>query len=198
MLLLSKNVENQILLRVSLTSQRFCSRVEFIFDNLGARFFENILPILGAVYRSRQGAKAERRKCFLSSIITCFIVLHYNVYHFLPRRLYGSYENFQHSLTTKALQDLTGGIVQNFPLQAQDRFVTYQVLNSAVPRSTLLIASICLVRNLKLPFICIPMLAFVGYSSIFTNIVSFWNAELFRCANYTKILKVAIKIGRDL
>ena len=47
--------------------------------------------------------------------------------------------------TTKALQDLTGGIVQSFSLNSQDRLLTYQVLNSAVPRSTLLIASINIV-----------------------------------------------------
>ena len=41
--------------------------------------------------------------------------------------------------TTKALQDLTGGIVQSSSLNSQDRLLTYQVLNSAVPRSTLLI-----------------------------------------------------------
>ena len=49
--------------------------------------------------------------------------------------------------TTKALQDLTGGIVQSFSLNSQDRLLTYQVLNSAVPRSTLLIASINIVRD---------------------------------------------------
>ena len=42
----------------------------------------------------------------------------------------------------RALQDLTGGIVQSFGLSSQDRFLTYQVLNSAVPRSTLIVASI--------------------------------------------------------
>ena len=49
--------------------------------------------------------------------------------------------------TTKALQDLTGGIVQSFSLNSQDRLLTYQVLNSAVPRSTLLIASINIVSH---------------------------------------------------
>ena len=42
----------------------------------------------------------------------------------------------------RALQDLTGGIVQSFALGSQDRYLTYQVLNSAVPRSTLIVASI--------------------------------------------------------
>ncbi|XP_076054370.1 calpain-9-like [Oratosquilla oratoria] len=57
-------------------------------------------------------------------------------------KLYGSYEALQSGFTTRALQDLTGGIVQSFSLTVQDKFLTYQVLNSAVPRSTLLVASI--------------------------------------------------------
>lgn len=63
-------------------------------------------------------------------------------------RLYGSYEALQAGFTTRALQDLTGGIVQSFSLSVQDRFLTYQVLNSAVPRSTLLVSSINVVSNL--------------------------------------------------
>ena len=62
-------------------------------------------------------------------------------------RLYGTYESLHSGFTTKALQDLTGGIVQSFSLSTQDRLLTYQVLNSAVPRSTLLIASINIVSN---------------------------------------------------
>lgn len=57
-------------------------------------------------------------------------------------KLYGSYESLHSGCTTRALQDLTGGIVQSFGLGGQDRFLTFQVLNSAVPRSSLLIASI--------------------------------------------------------
>jgi hypothetical protein len=57
-------------------------------------------------------------------------------------RLYGCYESLQAGFTTRALQDLTGGIVQSFGLSNQDRYLTFQVLNSAVPRSSLLIASI--------------------------------------------------------
>ncbi|XP_034250609.1 calpain-9-like isoform X2 [Thrips palmi] len=55
---------------------------------------------------------------------------------------YGSYEGLQCGMTTRALQDLTGGIVQSFGLSSQDRYLTFQVLNSAVPRSSLLIACI--------------------------------------------------------
>ena len=65
-------------------------------------------------------------------------------------RLYGTYEHLHTGFTTKALQDLTGGIVQSFSLSQQDKFLTYQVLNSAVPRSTLLIASISSVKSLFL------------------------------------------------
>ena len=64
---------------------------------------------------------------------------------YIHSRLYGSYEALHQGFTTKALQDLTGGIVQSFSLSSQDRLLTYQVLNSAVPRSTLLIASINIV-----------------------------------------------------
>ncbi|XP_071546389.1 calpain-9-like [Panulirus ornatus] len=64
-------------------------------------------------------------------------------------KLYGSYENLQQGFTTRALQDLTGGIVQSFSLTMQDKFLTYQVLNSAVPRSTLLVASINLEKDNK-------------------------------------------------
>lgn len=66
-------------------------------------------------------------------------------------RLYGCYENISGPgcSTTRALQDLTGGIVQSFGLSNQDRFLTYQVLNSAVPRSSLLISTITLVSEVK-------------------------------------------------
>ena len=37
--------------------------------------------------------------------------------------------------------------MQSFSLNSQDRLLTYQVLNSAVPRSTLLIASINIVST---------------------------------------------------
>lgn len=57
-------------------------------------------------------------------------------------KLYGCYENLHSGFTTRALQDLTGGIVQSFGLSNQERYLTFQVLNSAVPRSSLLIASI--------------------------------------------------------
>ncbi len=60
----------------------------------------------------------------------------------MSRRWYGCYEGLQCGMTTRALQDLTGGIVQSFGLSSQDRYLTFQVLNSAVPRSSLLIACI--------------------------------------------------------
>jgi len=66
-------------------------------------------------------------------------------------KLYGTYEHLHAGFTTKALQDLTGGIVQSFSLSQQDKFLTYQVLNSAVPRSTLLIASISYDKESKRP-----------------------------------------------
>ena len=45
-------------------------------------------------------------------------------------RLYGNYEALHSGFTTKALQDLTGGIVQSFSLNSQDRLLTYQVNNN--------------------------------------------------------------------
>lgn len=57
-------------------------------------------------------------------------------------KFYGSYESLHQGFTTRALQDLTGGIVQSFGLNNQEKYLTFQVLNSAVPRSTLIIASI--------------------------------------------------------
>ncbi|XP_030759700.1 calpain-9-like isoform X2 [Sitophilus oryzae] len=64
-------------------------------------------------------------------------------------KFYGSYENLLSGSTTRALQDLTGGIVQSFGLTHQDRFLTFQVLNSAVPRSSLLIATITQEKDSK-------------------------------------------------
>jgi hypothetical protein len=57
-------------------------------------------------------------------------------------RLYGGYDRLHEGSGARALQDLSGGIVQSFRLSSQDRYLTYQVLNSAVPRSTLIVASI--------------------------------------------------------
>lgn len=65
-------------------------------------------------------------------------------------RFYGCYESLATGSTTRALQDLTGGIVQSFGLTHQDRYLTFQVLNSAVPRSSLLIATIAPVKLLYL------------------------------------------------
>ena len=45
-------------------------------------------------------------------------------------KLYGCYEALHGGFTTKALQDLTGGIVQSFSLTSQDRLLTYQVKRS--------------------------------------------------------------------
>ena len=64
-------------------------------------------------------------------------------------KLYGCYENLHLGFTTRAFQDLTGGIVQSFGLNNQEKYLTFQVLNSAVPRSTLIIASINPVSNEK-------------------------------------------------
>ncbi|CAG7820655.1 unnamed protein product, partial [Allacma fusca] len=58
-------------------------------------------------------------------------------------KLYGSYDKMHATGSgARALQDLTGGIVQSFALASQDRHLTYQVLNSAVPRSSLIVATV--------------------------------------------------------
>jgi len=86
---------------------------------------------------------AKKKKKTLS-----YLTNHYSI------RLYGCYENISGPgcSTTRALQDLTGGIVQSFGLSNQDRFLTYQVLNSAVPRSSLLISTITLVSEIQRAF----------------------------------------------
>ena len=48
-------------------------------------------------------------------------------------KLYGCYEALHGGFTTKALQDLTGGIVQSFSLTSQDRLLTYQVQDQINP-----------------------------------------------------------------
>ncbi|KAJ8712015.1 hypothetical protein PYW07_004857 [Mythimna separata] len=55
-------------------------------------------------------------------------------------KLHGSYAALRGGSVARALQELSGGIVQSFSLRAQPRALTFQVLNSAVPRSTLLVA----------------------------------------------------------
>ena len=51
-------------------------------------------------------------------------------------KLYGCYEALHGGFTTKALQDLTGGIVQSFSLTSQDRLLTYQVQYKINPWKT--------------------------------------------------------------
>ena len=52
-------------------------------------------------------------------------------------QLYGCYEALHSGFTTKALQDLTGGIVQSFSLTSQDRMLTYQVNINITPQNIL-------------------------------------------------------------
>ncbi|XP_060804911.1 calpain-9 isoform X2 [Amyelois transitella] len=55
-------------------------------------------------------------------------------------KLYGSYPAVRDAALWQALQDASGGVVQSFPLQPPAA-LTFHVLNSAVPRSTLLVAT---------------------------------------------------------
>lgn len=55
--------------------------------------------------------------------------------------MHGSYAALRGGSVARALQELSGGIVQSFSLRVQPRALTFQVLNSAVPRSTLLVAT---------------------------------------------------------
>ncbi|KAH9628747.1 hypothetical protein HF086_003701 [Spodoptera exigua] len=56
------------------------------------------------------------------------------------RRLHGSYAALRGASVADALQALSGGVVQSFSLRAQPRALTLRVLQTAVPRSTLLVA----------------------------------------------------------
>ncbi|XP_063386791.1 calpain-A-like isoform X1 [Cydia fagiglandana] len=61
-------------------------------------------------------------------------------------KLYGSYAAMHAAGaaaegTARALQELTGGIVQSFSLQRQPQPLTLQVLHSAAPRSTIIVAT---------------------------------------------------------
>ncbi|XP_074598545.1 calpain-9-like isoform X2 [Brevipalpus obovatus] len=58
-------------------------------------------------------------------------------------KLYGNYEYYlTHCFTAQTLQDLTGGIAQSFTIPHHDSHIIYQMISSAVPRSTLLSACI--------------------------------------------------------
>ena len=58
-------------------------------------------------------------------------------------KLYGNYESYlRNCFTAQTLQDLTGGIAQSFSITHHDGHVIYQMISSAVPRSTLL--SVCI------------------------------------------------------
>ncbi|KAF9421226.1 hypothetical protein HW555_002698 [Spodoptera exigua] len=55
-------------------------------------------------------------------------------------KLHGSYAALRGASVADALQALSGGVVQSFSLRAQPRALTLRVLQTAVPRSTLLVA----------------------------------------------------------
>lgn len=57
-------------------------------------------------------------------------------------KFYCGYGNLLTGKTSQALQDLTGGIAQNFRISEHDPQVMFQTVNSSVTRSTLLAASI--------------------------------------------------------
>ncbi|RWS16665.1 Calpain-1 catalytic subunit-like protein [Dinothrombium tinctorium] len=58
-------------------------------------------------------------------------------------KFYGSYETYlKNCFTAQTLQDLTGGIAQSFTIPHHDGHIIYQMISSAVPRSTLL--SVCI------------------------------------------------------
>ncbi|XP_064073538.1 calpain-A-like [Vanessa tameamea] len=57
-------------------------------------------------------------------------------------KLHGSYAALRGGSVARALQELSGGVVQSFAPPRQPRALLFQVLNSAVPRSTLLVATV--------------------------------------------------------
>lgn len=62
-------------------------------------------------------------------------------------KFYGGYDNLHSSHTGQVLQDLTGGIAQSFHLSEHDPHVVFQMINSAVTKSTILAASILLTHS---------------------------------------------------
>lgn len=62
-------------------------------------------------------------------------------------KLHGSFAALRGAGVARALQDLSGAIVQSFSLRHQPHALTFQVLNSAVPRSTLLVATLVAVLS---------------------------------------------------
>ncbi|CAH1638940.1 unnamed protein product [Spodoptera littoralis] len=55
-------------------------------------------------------------------------------------KLHGSYAALRDTSVARALQELSGGVVQSFSLRSQPRAMTLQVLQAAAPRSSLLVA----------------------------------------------------------
>ncbi|KAG8178251.1 hypothetical protein JTE90_000352 [Oedothorax gibbosus] len=57
-------------------------------------------------------------------------------------KFYSGYVNLLGGKTSQTLQDLTGGVAQNFRMTEHDPHVMFQTVNSSISRSTLLAASI--------------------------------------------------------
>ncbi|XP_021002623.1 calpain-9 isoform X2 [Parasteatoda tepidariorum] len=57
-------------------------------------------------------------------------------------KFYSGYSNLLVGRTAQVLQDLTGGVAQNFRMSEHDPHVMFQTVNSCISRSTLLAASI--------------------------------------------------------
>ncbi|GIY08021.1 calpain-9 [Caerostris extrusa] len=57
-------------------------------------------------------------------------------------KFYCGYTNLLGGRTSQTLQDMTGGVGQNFRISEHDPHVMYQTVNSSISRSTLLAASI--------------------------------------------------------
>ncbi|XP_045451558.1 calpain-2 catalytic subunit-like [Melitaea cinxia] len=66
-------------------------------------------------------------------------------------KLHGSYGALRAGSAARALQELSGGVVQSFAPPRQPRALLLQVLHSAVPRSTLLVGSGRRLRNGLIP-----------------------------------------------
>ncbi|XP_013179703.1 PREDICTED: calpain-A-like [Papilio xuthus] len=66
-------------------------------------------------------------------------------------KLYGSYMSLREGTCARALQDLCGGVVQSFAPPRQPPALLLRVLNSAVPRATLLVLTGSRMRNGLIP-----------------------------------------------
>uniref|UniRef100_T1KNX4 Calpain catalytic domain-containing protein n=1 Tax=Tetranychus urticae TaxID=32264 RepID=T1KNX4_TETUR len=91
-------------------------------------------------------------------------------------KMYGSYDYYlKNCFTAQTLQDLTGGIAQSFTIPHHDGHIIYQMISSAVPRSTLLSACISSIPPNEAPA---SLLSLSGGASASTPFTAFSSSYL--------------------